>query len=544
MRYALLALVLALSFLPVTSRAAERGARFQNLDQMIEALNLRRYFNQTQRPTRPVRVAIFDNGFKDAEKEIGRSLPRNTVIVPGPVALQGEEEVHGFYMARILWSLLSLDGTDERYRPAEFRLYRTFGYSNFKAAIDDAIARKIDVILYSQTWDYGGNFDGRGFINQLVDKALDAGILWINSSGNTGTTTYNGAIEDGRDGWLKLPGRNDSVEIRCPKTPLGKCPLRAVLSWNDFKDDIALGSDKDLDFVLTDDALNIVQASSLRQVKTAEEANAPGTSQYPREIITAELKPGVYFLRVKKKSENFTARDALRISVQGDSLQMRNADRSETVLPPADNPRVIAVGASDTERASMSRRLRKPELKADSLVILSKQEQFKGTSNTAAMVAAGAAILKSIRPSLTREDFLAAVGQGANAGATVGRGLPLEVLGFAPTGRGCFKPLREDGAPDHVLYALSLGGRLVDTNAGAKVFYPFDPVSVVANVYRRQPNDLIVMTSEGPGVYHRSGLRQMPEGMIELVELPRGQRLCPSIEESTGPAWAKRFRLP
>ena len=544
MRFALLAYFLAISFvLAPPAQATERGARFQNLDQMIEALNLRAYFKEGMRPRRAVKVAIFDNGFKDAEKEIGLSLPRRTVIVPGPVPLQGEEEVHGFYMARILWSLLSLGGTDERYQPAELRLYRTFGYSNFQAAIEDAIAQKVDVILYSQTWDYGGNFDGRGFINKLVDRALDAGILWINSSGNTGTTTYNGRIEDGRDGWLKLPGRNDSVEIRCPKNPLGKCPLRAVLSWNDFNDDVKIGSDKDLDFVLTDDALNIVQASSLRQVKTEEEAKTPGTSQYPREIITAELQPGVYFLRVKKKSENFSARDSLRISVQGDSLQMRNADREENVLPPADNPRVIAVGASDTERASASRRLRKPELKADSLVVLSKQEQFKGTSNTAAMVAAGAAILKSLKPALDRAGFLAAVSRGA--GATIGRGLPLEALGFGPTGRGCFETLSEEGAPDHVLYALSLGGRLVKTDAGAKVFYPFDPLEVIDNVYRREAADMIVMTAEGAGVYNRSGLRQMPAGMIELAELPRGQRLCPrGGDEGTGPAWAKRFRLP
>ncbi|RYZ95001.1 MAG: protease, partial [Proteobacteria bacterium] len=349
---ALLAKLSLLSFLisllaSVPSLAAERGARFQNLDQMIEALNLRPYFSRDHRPERAVRVAIFDNGFKDADKEIGRSLPRNTQIIPGPVPLEGEEDVHGFYMARILWSLVSLGGEDERYAPAEFRLYRTFGYSNFEAAIKDAIARKVDVILYSQSWDYGGNFDGRGFINKLVNQALDAGILWINSSGNTGSTTYNGGIVDGRDGWIKLPGRNDSVEIRCPKTPLGKCPLRAVLSWNDFKDDVTQGSDKDLDFVLTDDTLNIVQSSALRQVKTAEEAAVPGSSQYPREIITAELKPGVYFLRVKKKSENFSSRDAFRISVQGDSLQMRNADRRESVLAPADNARVISVGASD-----------------------------------------------------------------------------------------------------------------------------------------------------------------------------------------------------
>lgn len=537
----LLALLLSLG--STAAHSAERGARFQNLDQMVEELNLRPYFQRSVRPKRALRIAIFDNGFKGAREEIGKSLPATTRLIPGPVALPGEEEVHGFYMARIVWSLLSLGGEDERYRPSEFLLYNTFGYSNFKAAVDDAIARKVDIVLYSQTWDYGGNFDGRGFINKLVDKALDAGILWINSSGNTGSTTYNGAIRTGADDWLELPGRNDSVEIRCDESPLGKCPLRAVLSWNDFSDDVNEGTDKDLDFVLTDDTLNIIQGSSLRQVKKVQEGE-PGVSQYPREIITAELKPGVYFLRVKNRSKNFGARDALRISVQGDSLRMRNADREESVLPPADNARVLAVGASDTERSSRSVGLRKPDLYSSSLVVLSRQESFKGTSNSAAKVAAGAAILISLHDNVNRRTLMARAVTKANGGSGAGRGLPLEALGFGPTGRGCFRVLSAESAPEYVRYALSLGGRLVETTLGPKVFFPFDPASALPALERRAANDILVMTAEGPGVYQRSGVQNLPAGMIELAELPYGQRLCSSDRGASAPSTGKTFRLP
>src|SRR5687768_13573524 len=100
MKLALLALIaIATSYAApaassFTALGAERGARFQNLDQMIEDLNLRSYFTDGQRARKRLKIAVFDNGFRGAKKEIGRSLPKNTRIHKGPVAQQGEEETH------------------------------------------------------------------------------------------------------------------------------------------------------------------------------------------------------------------------------------------------------------------------------------------------------------------------------------------------------------------------------------------------------------------------------------------------------------------
>lgn len=532
----LLGLIAALCIAPAS--AGDRGGQFQNLDRMIEDLNLRPYFQNNYRPQRSLKIAIFDNGFQGAQAEIGRSLPANTIVHKGPVPIEGQEEVHGLYMGKILWSLLSLGGTDERYRPTEFHLYNTFGYSNLKAAVEDARRRRVDIILYSQTWEYGGNFDGGGFINGLVDQAVKSGILWINNAGNFGNSTFNGAVANGPDDWIKLPGRNSSVEIRCEKNPTNKCLLRSVLSWNSFSDDVERGTDKDLDFVLTDDTLNIVQGSSLSQKLDA--GNEPGTSKYPREILTAELKPGQYFLRVKNRSKNFSRQDRLRITVSGDFITMPQSDRAESLLPPADNPGVITVGALDSERSSRSTRLKKPELLTNSLVSLNAQENFKGSSNSAAMVAAGAAILFSLDPGMTRTKFLASVGRSSNL--RVGSGLSLGELGFAPDSRSsCFKQVATENLPLHVSQALALGGTLVSTNAGWKVFFSFDPIRLLRGISRYQANDILVMTDTGPGVFSRSGLWDMPSNMIELVQTPYGQSICSSNNGST---WSRVFRLP
>ncbi|MGZ3693884.1 MAG: S8 family serine peptidase [Bdellovibrionota bacterium] len=528
--------------------ATERGARFQNLDRMIEDLNLRPYFSEGEAPRKHLKIAIFDNGFAGASKEIGNSLPRNTKIHRGPVAQQGEEETHGFYMARILWSMLSLGGTDNRYAPVEFHLYNTFGYTNLKAAVDDAVRNKIDIVLYSQTWEYGGNFDGRGFINKLIDKAIDSGILWVNNSGNVGGTTYNSRIQTGEDDWVQLPDHNQSVEVRCEKNPAKECILRAVLSWNDFSDDVEKGSDKDLDFVLADDTLNVIQSSSL--IQTKENVERPGTSKYPREIITAKVKPGLYLLRVKNRSKNFSGSDRLRIVVNGDSLSMARNDQNESLLPPADNARAITVGAIDSERTSISSQLRKPELWTNSLVSLSKEENFKGTSNSAAMVAAGAAVLLSREPGLSREDIIArAQGGLPNQGGTPGQGLPLQMLGFQPTGpNGCFMPVVRYNLPIHVSRMMALNGTLVETTQGLKIMYDYDPIRL-GQFQRRLANDIIVTTARGLGLYQRTPNWNLPVDFMELVQTPAGTSICGaqggSSEPGTQiPSWGKVFRLP
>jgi hypothetical protein len=552
MKYALLGLAafaLSLSAHADNKGAAPvPGARFQNLDRMIEELNLRPYFTDGMKARKRLKIAVFDNGFRGAQKEIGRSLPRNTKIHRGPVNQEGEEEIHGFYMARILWSLLSLGGEDDRYAPAEFHLYNTFGYSNLEAAVNDAIANKIDIVLYSQTWEYGGNFDGRGFINSLINRALDSGILWINNSGNVGNTTFNSPVQTTDDHWLDLPGRNHSLEVRCEKNPKNECLLRAVLSWNDFSDDVNQGSDKDLDFVLADDTLSIIQGSNLTQSKNPP-AGQPGTSKYPREIITAKVKPGMYFLRVKNRSKNFGGKDRLRIVVDGDFLSMERHDAQENLLPPADNARVLTVGASDSERTCISTRSQKPELFTNSLVSLTREDNFKGTSNSAAMVAAGAAILLSREPGLGKDQIVQRTGSWQPpVQQPFGQGLPLQLLGFYPTGQNCFIPVNpaEADLPAHLARALRYSGTLVETTAGRKIFYDYDPIQLMPNFMRRMANDILVMTPQGPGIFQRTGA-PMPEDYMELVQVPLGQRVCSGATQQPTfaiPAWSKLFRLP
>jgi len=338
-----------------------------------------------------VKIAVLDNGFEGFKNEVGRNLPSSTFYHEAKNRDSHGFGDHGLAIAKILSSQVR--------PPYELHLYPTFGYSNFSAAVDDVIKNKMDIVLYAQVWEYGGNHDGQGFINALVSKATNAGILWINAAGNFGLSTYNSPIETDDKNWVKFP--DNGVMIQCFED--SSCPLRAVLTWNDFKNDVNRGSNIDLDLLLLDDKFEKIAASELIQKRNSK--NESGVSIYPREIIEIDLNPGIYYLRARAKSKNFAGHQ-LRITVSGEGIAMIHPSLDESLLNPADNADVITVGACDSPTSSKSLRLRKPDIVNISRIQLESGEFFEGSSAAAALVAGVAVNFKQNYPSLNRSQLL------------------------------------------------------------------------------------------------------------------------------------------
>ncbi len=507
--------------LPLTFVASFAQAQvFKNISVIQNSLGFQRYYNAGN-SGRPVKVAIFDKGFEGYQAEIGKSLPANTVYVGGPVTAPDDLKTeHGLRMAQI-FTALATNNLQQPQVIQEFYLYNVFGFSNFKAAIDDAIRRGIDVISYSEVWEYGGNHDGRGFINAQVSRATAAGIIWVNAVGNFALTTYNAPITTNNDDWVSLPDQNNALALRCEQNTSGKCSIKAVLSWNDFKDDVNPGTDKDLDLALTDDMLNIVQTSALHQSTDANE-NRPGYSKYPREILTAELKPGTYYFRVKNRSKNFAGQDRLRITVDGDSITMPHHSADESVLNPGDNPSVITVGAFDSDRSSLSTSLNKPDIMAPSSLVLTNGSEFRGSSNATAIVAAGVALVKSQNPSVTKSQTLSLVAKNFNwdQGA-----LSLNYLRFMPTAGNCFNSREWAEAPSYIKQAIAVGGILVETTLQYRIMLPFDPMLLVPNQQRQFIDDMVIALPTG-NIQVVRRLSAIPQGAIELFQRPLEAGLC------------------
>ncbi len=483
--------------------SAGAASPFKNMDFLRKTYNFKSLYSQTAQ--KHLKVAVLDKGFEGYKKEIGNSLPKNTRYFPGPVAAPAEVKVeHGLRMAQILYDLSSNNGTQDS-AIQELRLYNVFGFSNFQAAIAAIIADKVDLVLYSEVWEFGNNFDGHGFIDAEVSKAINAGVIWVNAAGNFGQTTYNSSIQTYQDQWVSLPDQNHSLSLRCEENPEKKCPVKIVLSWNDFTNDANGGTSKDLDLALTDDLLNVVEASSLKQ--TVHKDLALGETSYPREIITAELKPGQYYIRVKKSSDNFIASDRLRITVDGENISMRSSDQTETLLNPADLKGVIAVGAWDSARTGISVKMNKPDIWTLSSIIFEDGKEFRGSSNSAAIVAAAVVLEKALKPKLTGADILAQL-SFATSWRTVG--LSLNQLGFTPKSGSCFSEVFIPNLPEHVQAIMARGAKLVETNFGLRLMTPYDPVTLGSNLRRTSYNDVILAS------YH--GLRAQSRFMVTNAE--------------------------
>lgn len=519
--------------LTLVSSLAFAAGPFTNVDSVKSSLGFKRYYS-LQGPSRPLKIAVLDKGFYGYQKQIGKTLPANTRYVAGPVENPDDlKAIHGLKMAEILTSFMTNDMQAKQWMP-ELTLYNVFGYSNFKSAIDDVIARKVDLVLYSEVWEYGGNNDGAGFINAQVTRAAKAGVLWINAAGNFGKTTFNSKIVTGQDDWVTLPDRNKSLAVRCEPVRGDKCAIKIVLSWNDFKNDIEKGTNKDLDFALTDDLLNVIQSSALTQSADPREER-PGFSKYPREIVAAEVKKGLYYIRVKNRSKNFTESDSLRITVDGDGVSMPSFDSRESLLNPADNPLVITVGASDSDRSSSSVAMKKPDLLAPSSIVLQNGDEFRGSSNSAAIVAAGIALMKSQDRDLRREEILNSVRVGYDWGRP---GYSLNILRFGPTGD-CFKEARLNPVPGYLKDVISRGGVPVQTTAGVRIMLPYDPIQLATYVTRVMADDMIVVMPNGR--YNAFPRRaQIPEGVVEIFQRPLETGLCNPPRLQKG----KSFRLP
>lgn len=359
-----------------------------NLDELAKQLKLDKF--KEKKFGHKIKIAVLDNGFHGYEKEIGKTLPANTQYHTGAASAADSVEnkqFHGLFMAQILSMLIQKSGAQADY---ELHLINSYGITKFTDAVNTVIQGNFDVVLYAQVWEYGGNGDGKGFINALVDKATQAGIVWVNAAGNFGHLTKVAPVS-GTD-WVDFKNKAGKIEkgvtILCKAKAKETCPLRLVLAWNDFKDTLGEGTNKDLDLFLFDSKNKQLQSSELQQ-KTAVAADDKTSSLYPREFFELAIKPGSYKVRVKIKSKNFDkAVDELRVTASGKGIEMAEASVGETLLPPADNPNVIVVGASDDFQTSQSKLLRKPDINVKSLVKLKDGSQPFSTSNASAMIAA------------------------------------------------------------------------------------------------------------------------------------------------------------
>ncbi len=366
---------------------------------------------------------------------------------------------HGRIMAQIIWAV-----TGSHPRGPKFYLLNANGPTMLRRAVRFAIERDVDVILFSGSFEGGGNGDGRGPINRIVDDALAADILWINAAGNYGQRVYNGPVRVLEDGYLRLRDRPDVAALRF-RNRLDENTVTVTLAWNDYRGEEDAGTDKDLDLDVEDWAGRRVGSSAKVQVSGAGPLG-PDESRNPRErVVLTDLAadPDLpadpdysYRIRVRAKKGRFTARDRIRILVTSsrdaffspkdvalkEAVEFLDATGAGEIYPPADHPLVLTVGDANPASSvgpTADARVKPDALVEDSRAFFTDGQVTAGSSNAAAYLAGVVAVLKAAEPSLGARHLLLLAKRGStvpisrvqpridNPPQSIGRGFP-----FAP----------------------------------------------------------------------------------------------------------------
>lgn len=358
---------------------------------------------------RGVRVAVIDVGFSGYEEAFADAAsPVRARSFRADGSLDGGSG-HGLRAASIVHELAPR---------AELLLLSFAGIEELGAAVAYAIEEGVDIISFSIGFVHNGPGDGTGPVNEIVDRAVEAGVLWAVAAGNWAQQHWAGPFSD-PDG--------DGVHEFSPGEPLNGRHygagdlISASLRWDDQWG--AACSDYDLELVGPEGTL--VQAS--RGVQDCDDNPVEGL----RVLATTS---GRYAARVVAAPGTSASDGAHTLSL----LLLGTPDRGErldwfepagSLSQPADHPSVVAVGvlSSAGEVARFSSRgpaadgRPKPDLLAPAALpsAAGAGPTVGGTSDAAPLVAAVGALLIEAMPDLSGQEVAAALRERARQrGAT------------------------------------------------------------------------------------------------------------------------------
>jgi hypothetical protein len=438
---------------PSPLKFAPSGARLANADDVRKRLGLLPEYENVP-GIEAIKIAVLDYGF-DGLGGARQYLPANAVIVehydaefvrrhklgdPEFRKAFAPQNSHGRSLAQIVWAVTGLHPNGP-----QFFLLNANGPTMLRRAVRYAIDAKVDVILFSGTFEGGGNGDGRGPMNRIVADALAADILWINAAGNYGGRVYNGPVKIRADSFLRLGAEPDSTALRF-RNLLDENTVAVTLTWNDYREQEDAGTDKDLDLIIEDGQGKRVGASEKTQVQPKDKVG-PEETLNPRERVVLVDLPASgdqdYRIRMRAKKGNFGDLDQIRVvlspkrevyfdpQTNGSTSSVRFVDASgkSELLPPADNPLVITVGELNftcSRGPTLDHRVKPDVILPDSRALFTNGEMTFGTSNSAAYFAGVVAVLKAADPGLRTRHLLWFAHYGPAQRVIIGRdGMPL-----------------------------------------------------------------------------------------------------------------------
>jgi len=362
---------------------------------------------------RGVRIGILDSSFTGYRDLLGTELP--DVVTAQSFHFEGLERAsnrHGAAVAEIIHDVA----------PGAELVLVNADATHLDEAVDFLIGEDVDVINLSGGWSVGP-FDGNAEQDAAANRAIDAGIVWVNAAGNGADQHFAADYVDAdSDGWAELAG---TVEINDFFVPAGE-PFQIVLNWTE--------PTKDLDLCLWDLEL---PGGAFDMVECSEGLQTAPWHQ-PLEVIdwvnagTRTHRFGFSIGGDRFNPATGTPYDVFTNVVEDLGLQTPES----SLLVPAATERVISVGAvpyySHTTIQPYSSRgptadgRVKPDLVGpDQVTTATFDTEFAGSSASSPFVAGLAALYLSRHPGMSPVDVRRELGQladGTGKNSTFGWG--------------------------------------------------------------------------------------------------------------------------
>lgn len=227
-----------------------------------------------------VKVAILDVGFDGYRSLMGDDLPQipDARVRSFSGDITGGGSPHGTGVAEIVHDV------------APDAILYLVNFSNeveLQNAVNWLIQERVDVVNTSWGFPCGGPVDGTGFVNELVKRAADAGIVWVASAGNFAQQHWMDEFHDSNtDHWHNFSPTEEGNTVYMASGD----KLRVCLQWDDWT-----SKNQDLDLY--------VWNSSGAIVATSDDGQSGPSTHDPVERLefTANIA-GDYFIGIKRFS--------------------------------------------------------------------------------------------------------------------------------------------------------------------------------------------------------------------------------------------------
>lgn len=362
-----------------------------------------------------VKIGIIDSGFEGIGQLLGTELPENVKARcygtetdnPGDLDACG----HGDHGTLVAESIIDI--------APEASLYLGAAWSKGDLAdiVDWMISEGVSVINMSLAWTFDGPGDGTSPsssspLNTLA-RAVDNGVVWVNSAGNYADSAWFGAPGDSdADGVLEFADIGEQLDLYASESYVVQ--LRWDGGWG--------GQTVDLDLYVYD--------ADGRIVKRSLNPQKGGSGHNPYEIVVP-LAGEDAILQVANRADNLPR--WMQLVVWGGDIGESNGNGSINNPGESANPGMLAVGAAHWERTETIERYssRGPapdgRVKPDIVGAVCGEtahrgpgQAFCGTSQASPHVAGMAALVRQRFPEFTPQEVVEYLVENAQERGTPG----------------------------------------------------------------------------------------------------------------------------